>query len=676
MAKLKKNKILNIMTAVCFLLIIGVVVLNSANTAYGDTTIEKFSLTQNSDGTVTVAFIVKFEEYDTAEAPPATIEYTDISAKTVSATYTGEMKKIDGCLNSSKDIFKFWYSDTLDIDIGENADNAEIVFTVTSKGISASKSLTYTVVYTTSTSAPTDTPSPSPSDSPSPSPSPSPSESPSPSPSPTKKPTPRPTAKPTVANVTPAPATPTPTSTPTPTPSPSPSPTAPPTPAPSDFAAPWPQNSGDISVTQILDTTVNLSWTAGNDDVTAQDDLQYQVYYSSSNNISNVADCEANGTAFGSYTANMTSTTLTGLTPATTYYVNVVLKDEAGKKNDYTMRSFTSGQAPVPGDSGDLIKNSGVYTATVNWTAATDDFDPQTQLGYLVYYSTSNNISTVAQCEANGTAVGSYALNITAKDITGLSPNTTYYTNVVVRDDDGLKASYTSSAFITNPAIPPTAGNSGTITTSGIGLTDTTLNWTAATDDTTAQNNLNYQVYISTSNNISDVAACEANGTTVGSLTQNITTKDLTGLSQGTTYYANVVVVDNDGLKSAYTSVSLMTLEDTTGPTAGNSGTITETGSTTTTISVSWTAATDDFTAQANLEYIVYYSSSDNISSASDCEANGTAVGGYTANMTSKEITGLEVGQNYYINVVVRDETGNKTAYSRLFTNTQASMGS
>jgi hypothetical protein len=100
---------------------------------------------------------------------------------------------------------------------------------------------------------------------------------------------------------------------------------------------------------------------------------------------------------------------------------------------------------PIPGNSG-TITTTGVTAATLtlNWTAATDNTSPQANLQYLAYYSTANNINTVANCEANGTAIGSYAPNIVSKNVTGLTPTTSYYFNVIVQDEAGNRALYST----------------------------------------------------------------------------------------------------------------------------------------------------------------------------------------------------------------------------------------
>jgi hypothetical protein len=87
------------------------------------------------------------------------------------------------------------------------------------------------------------------------------------------------------------------------------------------------------------------------------------------------------------------------------------------------------------------------------------------------------------------------------------------------------------------------------------------------------------------------------------------------------------------------------------------SSAVTQTGAT-----LSWNKATDETSAQAALQYLVYQSSRDNLDSVTNIEANGTAVGSYAADISTKDITGLTAGKTYYFNVIVKDKAGNKTA--------------
>ena len=88
------------------------------------------------------------------------------------------------------------------------------------------------------------------------------------------------------------------------------------------------------------------------------------------------------------------------------------------------------------------------------------------------------------------------------------------------------------------------------------------------------------------------------------------------------------------------------------------------------TVIVSWIGAGDDDSPAETLKYLVYQSSSDNIDTVEDAAANGTPIGEYETDIETKEITGLTLGETFYFNVVVMDEAGNKTTYSRVFTET------
>jgi len=114
---------------------------------------------------------------------------------------------------------------------------------------------------------------------------------------------------------------------------------------------------------------------------------------------------------------------------------------------------------------------------------------------------------------------------------------------------------------------------------------------------------------------------------------------------------------------------------DTTGPTPGNSGTLTFSGVSTTTITVNWTKATDNTTAQASLQYELRRSLSNNISTVANAEANGTIAMAYTTDVATGTATGLTSNTTYYFTVIVKDLNGNKTAYTSNNQITQAPPG-
>jgi C1A family cysteine protease/chitodextrinase len=333
-----------------------------------------------------------------------------------------------------------------------------------------------------------------------------------------------------------------------------------------DSTEPSPGNSGAISTSNIIATSLRLNWEKGTDDITAQNSLRYYVYRSIADNINTVADCKANGTLLNNNgILNIATFNVSGLTAETTYYFNVVIQDRAGNKAAYTTKQQTTNlisdaTPPTPGDTGTLlISNVTGNSLTLNWAQALDDLTDIDSLKYYVYRSTSNNINTIADCEANGRLLNNDGtLNITTFEVSGLTANTTYYFNVIVQDLAGNKAAYTTKQQTTNlisDTTPPIPGNTGTLSISDVTGNSLTLNWAQALDDLTDIDSLKYYVYHSTSNNINTVADCEANGRLLNNDgTLNITTFEVSGLTANTTYYFNVIVQDLAGNKAAYMS--------------------------------------------------------------------------------------------------------------------------
>ncbi len=304
------------------------------------------------------------------------------------------------------------------------------------------------------------------------------------------------------------------------------------------------------------------------DNSSSQNTLTYKVYRSNSNNISTVSLATTNGTLVGSETANISTMNVTGLTASTTYYFNVIVKDQAGNQAIYnTLTQATSAAPdttpPTPGNGGTITTSSVTSTSlNLNWTMATDAVTPQSGLTYRVFRSSTNNISTVALAIANGTEIGTEITNISGKSVTGLTVSTTYYFNVVVKDGAGNQAVYTTVSQTTTASpdtTPPTPGNSGILTVSNVGTNSLNINWTMGSDNVSAQSALTYRVFRSLSNNMTTVANTLANGTEIGSETANISSKSVSGLSANTTYYFNVVIKDVAGNQVIYTTVSQVT---------------------------------------------------------------------------------------------------------------------
>lgn len=110
-----------------------------------------------------------------------------------------------------------------------------------------------------------------------------------------------------------------------------------------DTVSPVPGNSGTITASSIGSSSLVLNWTTASDNISSPSALKYQVIKSNSNNISTGLEMQANGTLLTPVgVADMTSYTVTGLSPSTTYYFNVAVCDQAGKYNAYTTVGVTT----------------------------------------------------------------------------------------------------------------------------------------------------------------------------------------------------------------------------------------------------------------------------------------------------------------------------------------------
>lgn len=117
----------------------------------------------------------------------------------------------------------------------------------------------------------------------------------------------------------------------------------------------------------------------------------------------------------------------------------LLVTTSACKKADEGVSPGSNPADPVIGTS--IVVSGKTATAmTLSWGAATDDSTDPASLQYKVVTSLSNNISTVADAEANGTLQMDWTTNTLTKNLTSLTMSTTYYISVLVKDADGNKA--------------------------------------------------------------------------------------------------------------------------------------------------------------------------------------------------------------------------------------------
>ena len=293
----------------------------------------------------------------------------------------------------------------------------------------------------------------------------------------------------------------------------------------------------------------------------------------------------------------------------------------------------------------------GVETATatsssqidLTWTAATDDVSASANIVYLVYISTTPGGQDFLVPPSYTTAAG-----VTSFTVTGLTSSTTYYFVVRAKDEAGNVETNTVEVSATTltptDSVPPTFGGVETATATSSSQID--LTWTAATDDVSASANIVYLVYISTTSGGQDFL------TPSYTTAAGVTSFTVSGLASSTTYYFVVRAKDEAGnVETNTVEVSATTL-DAVPPVFG--GVETATAISSSQIDLTWTAATDDVTASANIVYLIYISTTSGGQDFLLPPSYTTAAGA-----TTYSVTGLTTLTTYYFVVRARDEAGN-----------------
>ncbi len=340
------------------------------------------------------------------------------------------------------------------------------------------------------------------------------------------------------------------------------------------------------------------------------------------------------GNVTGSYTAINIPMSAFGANLANAQSLKIVHRDATYSVLMIDSIAFDGGGSGGGGGGGDTqapttptgltSPSKTANTVSLSWTASTD-----------------NVAVTAYDVKRNGVTVGSPTT--TSFTDTGLAASTAYTYTVVARDAAGNASAASSSLAVTTNAATDTQAPTAPTGLTSPSKTATTVNlsWTASTDNVGVTS---YEI--------------RRGGNAVGTATS--TSFVDSGLTPNTAYSYTVVARDAAGNTSAASSALAVTTSgssDTQAPTAPTG--LTSPSKTATTVSLSWTASTD------NVGVTAY-----------DIKRAGATVG--TAAMTSFTDTGLTASTAYSYTVVARDAAGNVSAASSPLsvTTSAASSGS
>ncbi len=402
--------------------------------------------------------------------------------------------------------------------------------------------------------------------------------------------------------------------------------------------------SGLADAEGVSNTQVTLTWEEATDNITASEDIVYEVYQAQS------AALIPYGNPTYVTSPGVTRFTVFGLTPGTTYWFAVRARDAAGNLDANTLvkeATTLSGDDVTPPVFSGLVVATAVSGSQIDlfWGAATDDVTPQNELVYDVFRSTSSGGHTF------GSPAYTTLPGVAQFSVTGLTPSTTYYFVVRARDAAGNSDANTversATTLTLSDTTPPVFAGLGSAT--AVSDTQIQLNWEAASDNETAPNDIVYHIYRSS------ISGSYNFGSPVHTTSPGATSFTVGGLSPSSTHYFVVRAQDAAGNRDTNTverSATTLSGPDTVPP--NFTGVLTAVAQGSFSVKLTWNAAVDNVTPASGIVYDVYHATSSG--------AQNFAVPSLStpAGATEVTVTGLASATTYFFVVRARDAAGNR----------------
>ncbi|MFQ6615862.1 MAG: FG-GAP-like repeat-containing protein, partial [Fidelibacterota bacterium] len=360
------------------------------------------------------------------------------------------------------------------------------------------------------------------------------------------------------------------------------------------------------------DGEIVLTWNKNSEG----DVAKYRVYGDIASSPTTQVDSTTN--------AGDTTTTLTGLTNGQTYYYRVTAVDTGGNESGYSNEiAATPGDETAPSAPTGVVAEAGDTEITLTWNQ-----NPETDVGkYRIYGDTSP--APVTKVDST-TTIGD-----TTRTITGLINYTTYYYRITAVDNAGNESGYSAEVSIAPRDLTPPAAPTGLVAEAGD--RQVTLTWNRNDEDDADK----YRIYGGTT---------PAPTTPVDStLSPGDTTKTITGLANGTTYYYHITAVDTANNESNFSNEVNVTPGDNTPP-AAPTGLIAQAGDGQ--VKLTWAENTEGDV----VKYRIY---GDTSPGPVDQVDSTTSV-----NDTTRTLTGLINDITYYYRLTAVDTAENESDFS------------
>ena len=280
-----------------------------------------------------------------------------------------------------------------------------------------------------------------------------------------------------------------------------------------------------LSTTAASDISYNTATAGGNISFSETSVSARGVCWSTSQNPTTANSILSIGTGTGSFS----SSSITGLSENTTYYLRAYATNTAGT-NYGTQVSFTT-LAAIPASLATTTSSAITgYSATISSNITSSNGANVTERG--VCYSTSTGPTTASSKLTNGTGTGTYDISIT-----GLLASTTYYVRSYAINSAGT-AYGTEISFTTGARSLPTIASTTAISAITRISAISGGNVSSSGNDTLTARGVCW----GTSSNPTIANSKTDDGTTTGTYTSSIT-----GLTYNTTYYVRAYATNSVG---------------------------------------------------------------------------------------------------------------------------------